>query len=71
MNKYRTQTPHLPFLAALCWQTGGKHCHLEPEQQLTVYERGWRHEGILADLGEEERAYVRELAHTHGSWINV
>ncbi len=62
---------HLPFLASLCWQTGKNYDHLEPFQRLTMYERGWRFKGVIADLGNEEAEYVRALVNQYGSYLHV
>lgn len=62
--------PKLPFLEAVCWQTENPY-HLSPEEMLCRYERGWRYRGVVADLGEEERQFVRDLEQRYGSWISM
>jgi hypothetical protein len=36
---------------------------------LDRYERGWKEEGILADLQGKERVFLAKLAKAKGSWI--
>lgn len=59
----------LPFLEQLCWQTKDVH-HFTAEEALHRYERGWRYLGVLGDLGEDERVYLRGLAKALGSWLD-
>ncbi|AGY58247.1 hypothetical protein GKIL_2001 [Gloeobacter kilaueensis JS1] len=51
----------LPLLEALAWQCGGIE-HLEPEDQLRLYERNWRFRGVLAEPSSDELQYIRALA---------
>ena len=60
----------LPFLEAVCWQTENPY-HLSPEEMLCRYERGWRYRGVVADLGEDEKKFIRDLGQRYGSWINM
>jgi hypothetical protein len=61
---------HLPFLKALCWQTSNIK-HFTPEEMLHRYERGWNYRGVLADLGEEERQFIKALCQEYGSWLSA
>jgi hypothetical protein len=54
----------LPFLESLSWNDRGWR-ELGPLEMLQRYEAGWR--GVLADLTDEELAFVRSLARTYGS----
>jgi len=73
MQIHDKQTPekqpdNLPFLQAICWQTTNVR-RMTSEEMLTRYERGWNYLGVLGDLTEEERQFVRHLAAQHGSWL--
>lgn len=61
---------HLPFLQAICWQTDDV-LHFTPDEMLNRYERGWDNRGVLANLENEELAFVRALANTRGSWLTL
>jgi hypothetical protein len=56
----------LPFLESLSWNDRGWR-ELGPLEMLQRYEAGWRWRGVLADLTDEELAFVRSLARTYGS----
>jgi hypothetical protein len=58
----------LPFLRAICWQTGNVK-HFTEDEMLDRYERGWHYRGVLADLEGEELDFLRRLAITKGSWL--
>ena len=64
------QPAEMPFLVAISW-FDATPLHLPPEQMLARYERGWRHLGVIAELGDEERRYVRALALAYGSFLDV
>lgn len=60
----------LPFLKSLCWQ--GEVPAIVPlsdAEMLQLYERNWRYRGVLADLGEVEKAVVHQLALKYHSWL--
>jgi hypothetical protein len=61
---------HLPLLSALCWQTVDIK-RLTTEEMLHRYERGWQHCGVLADLDEEERSFIKALCQRYGSWLSA
>jgi hypothetical protein len=58
----------LPFLRAICWQRADLE-GMTVDEMLNRYERGWLYHGVLADLGNEERTFLRQLAAKHGSWL--
>lgn len=60
----------LPFLEAVCWELRNVH-DLTADEMLNRYERGWAYRGTLADLGEQERVFVRKLAVARGSWLQI
>jgi len=59
----------LPFLKSVCWQTGNTS-HLTLSEMLNRYERGWKYQGVLADLEGEELDFVHNLAKKTDSWIS-
>ncbi|PZD75509.1 hypothetical protein C1752_00040 [Acaryochloris thomasi RCC1774] len=64
-----TSTPeHLPFLEAICWQTGNVY-RLTPEQMLSRYERGWRYRTLFNNLEGDELAFLKRLAQQYKSWL--
>lgn len=60
----------LPFLEALSW-FDVRYRELPPREMLQRYESGWRNRGVLAELGDEERAFVRALVREFGSVIRA
>ncbi|UFP95474.1 hypothetical protein [Gloeobacter morelensis] len=60
----------LPLLQALCWQTVGPS-GLSPREMLQIYRTRLRFRGVLADLGEQERAFLQKLIHRFGSDLEV
>lgn len=67
------QTPNipgkLPFLEAISWYDC-RPLDLPPKDMLTRYEASWRFCGVLCDLSEEERKWVRYLVECYGSTID-
>jgi len=61
---------HLPFLEAVCWDLGDVH-DLTPNEMLNRYERSWEYRGTLADVEGGEKAFIRELATSKGSWLQL
>ncbi|HEY5603320.1 MAG TPA: hypothetical protein VIM41_09440 [Gammaproteobacteria bacterium] len=69
MAKQDIEVPeHLPFLQAICWQTDDVH-HFTPDEMLCRYERGWDYRGVLGDLGQQEREFLKKLAMKYKSWL--
>lgn len=60
----------LPFLVAISWFDADPLA-LPPDQMLARYERGWRHLGVLGELGDDERRYLRALVAAYGSFLDV
>lgn len=60
----------LPFLRALSW-FDARYRELSPLEMLQRYESGWRHRGVLGELGDDERVFLRALVRQHGSVISV
>ncbi|WP_198650447.1 hypothetical protein [Saccharospirillum mangrovi] len=60
----------LPFLEAVCWDLSDVR-RLTLDEMLNRYERGWEYRGVLTDLTEPERTFVRQLAIAKGSWIQA
>lgn len=60
----------LPFLTAVCWDLGDVH-DLTPDEMLNRYERSWDYRGALADVEGEEKVFIRKLAVTKGSWLQL
>jgi hypothetical protein len=60
----------LPFLESICWQTDNVY-RFTDEQMLGRYERGWRYRQLFNNLEGEELDFVKKLAITHHSWIQV
>jgi len=58
----------LPFLEAICWQTGDV-MHFTQDEMLNRYERGWEYRGVLADIADDELNFIRILAKNKGSWL--
>lgn len=59
-----------PLLKTLCWQGNTTNlAELGEAEIMTLYERGWRWRGVLAELSAEERDFIRRLAQKHGSWL--
>lgn len=70
------QKPHLdqlPFLQSLCWQglaeERAQFIDRPPAEILAIYERGWRWRGVIADMSEVERQYIKTLATQFSSWL--
>ncbi len=60
----------LPFLKSLCWQgQTASIAGLAEDEILSLYERGWRYRGVMADLGETEKVWLQTLAAKHHSWL--
>jgi hypothetical protein len=60
----------LPFLKSLCWQGDTPSiAHLSDAEILQLYERNWRYRGVIANLSEEEKTVVRQLALKYDSWL--
>lgn len=66
---YEKLPANLPFLQAVCWQTPNVH-RMTEEEMLARYERGWNYLGVMGDLTEQERRFIRTLAARYGSWLN-
>ena len=64
------QPSELPFLSAICWDLADVRA-LDLDEILNRYERGWEYKGVLADLGGEELLFLKQLATTKGSWLQV
>ncbi len=64
------QPMNLPFLKAICWELGDV-CVLNLDEMLNRYERGWEYRGVLADVKGEEKNFIRKLAKTKGSWLQL
>jgi hypothetical protein len=69
---FTQETPpsKLPFLESICWQTDNVY-RFTDEQMLSRYERGWRYRQLFNNLEGEELDFVKKLAITHHSWIQV
>jgi hypothetical protein len=69
----RPDLEQLPFLKSLCWQGLEEHREFgigrDPAEILAIYERGWRWRGVMADISEVERQYIRDLAAAFSSWL--
>ncbi len=59
-----TAPERLPFLEAISWYDRDPY-QLPPDQMLIRYEASWRHLGVLGELSDEERAWVRYLVETY------
>jgi hypothetical protein len=60
----------LPFLKSLCWQGElPSIAHLTDAEILSLYERNWQHCGVLAEVSEVERRWIRSLAAEYHSWL--
>jgi hypothetical protein len=60
----------LPFLKSLCWQGhSASVAGLSDDEILQLYERNWRYRGVVADLSEEEKIMLLQLATKYHSWI--
>jgi hypothetical protein len=55
-----------PFLKALVWQRTDSS-HLSDLEVLRLYERNWRHRGVIAEPNPEELEYIRNLVNFYGS----
>jgi hypothetical protein len=64
------QPNKLPFLEAVCWDLCD-YTLLNPDEILDRYERGWGYRGVLADISEEERLFILNLAKARGSWLQT
>ena len=65
----RLEVPQqLPFLKAVCCQTGDVKV-LTPEEMLFAYERGWQYRGILGEPSLEEQEFIKQLIGRYGSWL--
>jgi hypothetical protein len=60
----------LPFLEAVCWDLVDVQ-DLTPDEMLNRYERGWDYRGALADVEGKEKLFIRKLAVTKGSWLQI
>jgi hypothetical protein len=60
----------LPFLEAICWQTGDVH-RFSPEQMLSRYERGWTYRNLFRNLDGEELTFLKALAQSYHSWLQA
>jgi hypothetical protein len=60
----------LPFLESICWQTDNVY-HFTLEEMLSRYERGWGYRQLFNNLEGEELDFVKQLAITYHSWIQV
>ena len=60
----------LPFLESICWQTKNVY-QFTPEQMLSRYERGWEYRTLFGGLEETELIFLRELAQSYKSWLQV
>jgi hypothetical protein len=60
----------LPFLESICWQTDNVY-RFTPEQMLSRYERGWVYRQLFNNLESEELYFLRQLAKTYHSWLQV
>jgi len=60
----------LPFLEAICWDLNDIN-HLNYDEMLNRYERGWLYKGVLADLEGDEKLFLHRLARAKGSWLQV
>lgn len=54
------QDKRLPFLEAVCWDLHDVYA-LTPTQMLTRYEKGLEYDGVLANLEQNERAFIETL----------
>jgi hypothetical protein len=60
----------LPFLKSLCWQGhAASVVGLSNDEILQLYERNWRYRGVVADLSEDEKILLLQLATQYHSWI--
>jgi len=59
----------LPFLEAISWYDR-RPLDLSPKDLLTRYEASWRFRGVLCDLSNEERNWIRYLVEYYGSTID-
>jgi hypothetical protein len=65
-----TSLDNLPFLKSLCWQGhSASVAELSDDEILQLYERNWRYRGVIADLSEDEKILLSQLATKHHSWI--
>jgi hypothetical protein len=60
----------LPFLESLSWFDVG-YRELTPLDMLRRYESGWRNLGVTGAPTDEELAFIRALARTYGSVLDV
>jgi len=57
-------------LKSLCWQgLAASGAGLSDDEILQLYERNWRYQSVIADLGEDEKIMLLQLATKHHSWI--
>ena len=70
LTNYIERPQELPFLKAICWDLTDVNV-LNEDEILNRYERGWIYRGALADLGDEERVFIAEIAKCKGSWLAV
>ena len=66
MNELLTPPQNLPFLSAICWQIEDIY-RLSPQEMLQIYERNWRHYGILATPSKEEISFIKQLSQYYHS----
>jgi hypothetical protein len=60
----------LPFLKSLCWQGhAASLVWLSEDEILQLYERNWRYRGVVADLSEDEKIMLLQLATKYQAWI--
>ncbi|MEL6556367.1 MAG: nucleotidyl transferase AbiEii/AbiGii toxin family protein [Cyanobacteria bacterium J06621_11] len=59
-----------PFLESICWQgESASAAGLSDAEILQLYERNWHYLGVVADLGEEEKTILFNLAKKYHSWL--
>ena len=44
---------------------------LSIDEMLNRYERGWANKSVLADLNEEEKRFLAQIAREKGSWLQL
>lgn len=60
----------LPFLESICWQTENVY-KFTLEEMLSCYERNWRYRNVLESIESEELEFIKKLATTCNSWLQV
>lgn len=71
LHTIKAAPDRLPFLEALCWDLPAGIKDLDEDDALNRYERGWRYQGALAEVGADEKAFIKQLADKKGSWLAV